>query len=349
MEHLVILRIIGGVFSIAIVLWAFSRFRKHRIRRTEFLLMTFFGMGLLTVSIYPDSINILAGMLSMDNKHFGRLITLLILSNMLLWLLVFGLRNKDSNDSMQFDLLVRKLARDHFLREEGLTRIKEIMVILPALNEAENLDHILPGMPATVMGRPLGVLVIDDGSNDETIAIVRKHGFAVVSNPINRGGGAALRLGYDIAKAGGAKVIVTMDADGQHLPEEIERLVEPIFNNESDFVIGSRILGHYEKDSTIRWLGIHIFSFIINILAGTRITDCSSGFRAFRSDILQKAFLLQDQFHTAELIIDAARKGVRIIEIPITIKRRLSGKSKKGKNLNYGWAFFRTVLKTWWR
>ncbi len=171
----------------------------------------------------------------------------------------------------------------------------------------------------------------------------------MVSNPINRGGGAALRLGYDIAKAARAKIIVTMDGDGQHLPEEIQNLVEPILNNEADFVIGSRVLGKHERDNIVRWVGIHTFNLIINLLAGTRITDCSNGFRAFRVDSLQKVLLLQDQFHTAELIIDAARKGIRIREVPVTVLRRFSGQSRKGKNWKYGFNFSKTVLKTWLR
>ena len=109
-------------------------------------------------------------------------------------------------------------------------------------------------------------------------------------------------MGYDIAVAGGAKIVLTMDGDGQHRPNEIERLVKPILDDEVDIVIGSRLLGQCERDSKIRWIGIHLFNFIINLLAGTRITDCSNGFRSFRVESLKKIVLLQDQFHTAELI-----------------------------------------------
>ncbi|NQT03040.1 MAG: DUF2304 domain-containing protein, partial [Planctomycetes bacterium] len=84
-------------------------------------------------------------------------------------------------------------------------------------------------------------------------------------------------------------------------------------------------------------------------LTHVKVTDCSSGFRAFRVKELSRLLLRQDQFHTSELIIDAAKKRIRIGEVPITIKRRLSGESKKGKNWRYGLSFFRTVFKTWWR
>jgi glycosyltransferase involved in cell wall biosynthesis len=147
----------------------------------------------------------------------------------------------------------------------------------------------------------------------------------------------------------GAKYIVTMDADGQHLPEEIEVLVTELLKNNLDIVIGSRVLGKREKDNMLRWVGVNFFNFVINLLAGTRITDCSSGFRVFRMESLKNILLVQDQFHTAELIIDAAKKGLRIGEAPVTILRRYSGESKKGRNLSYGLNFSKTILKSWLR
>jgi Glycosyl transferase family 2 len=348
-ESLILMRVLGALVGSFLILWAFGRFRIHLIQRREFFLRSLFGVALIIVAVDPNSVNIFAGMLSMQRRQFGRLISLLIISNLLLWLLVFGLRSKDSRKSIQFDLLVRALARERFLTGQGLDAIREIMVIIPALDEAENLNVVLPMMPDTISGLRVGVLVVDDGSSDDTVSVVQRHGCAVVSNPINRGGGAALRLGYDIAMAGGAEIVVTMDADGQHLPEEIERLVVPIIRGEEDFVIGSRILGKREKDSMVRWVGIHFFNAIINLLAGTSITDCSNGFRAFRVESLKKVLLLQDQFHTAELIIDAARKGIRVGEAPITVKKRYSGESKKGRNWTYGLNFSKTVLKTWLR
>jgi glycosyltransferase involved in cell wall biosynthesis len=156
-------------------------------------------------------------------------------------------------------------------------------------------------------------------------------------------------MGFDIARQHGAEIVVTMDADGQHLPSEIERLVAPIVADDVDFVIGSRILGKREKDSTIRYIGIHVFNALIRLLTVAKVTDCSNGFRAFRVTELSRVLLRQDQFHTSELIIDAAKKGVRIGEAPVTVKRRLSGRSKKGKNWSYGLEFARSIFKAWWR
>jgi glycosyltransferase involved in cell wall biosynthesis len=224
-----------------------------------------------------------------------------------------------------------------------------VAVIIPAYNEEDNIGVVLKSMPDEVLGRSLKALVIDDGSGDNTLEVARREGALAVGTLINRGGGAALRLGFDIARKYGAEVVVTMDADGQHLPAEITRVVAPVLDGKADIVIGSRMLGNREKDSFVRYIGIHVFNMMIRILTHARVTDCSSGFRAFRVSELSRLLLRQDQFHTSELIIDAAKKGLRISEVPITVRRRLSGESKKGKNWRYGLSFFRTVFKTWWR
>lgn len=348
-NSLILLRLLGVFIGLAIIIWSFARFRFHLIRRWEFVCVSFLGTGLTAVAIHPNLINALAGMFALQNAQYGRLITLLLLSNFLVWILVLGIRGKNNSRDIQFDMLVRKLAYDKFKEIDTDDAIQKITVIMPALNEAANLAYLLPTIPATVMDHKLGLLVIDDGSTDDTIATVRQNNFAVASNPINRGGGASLRLGYDIAAEGGAEIVITMDADGQHLPNEIERLVGPILKNEADIVIGSRVKGKREKDSIVRWIGIHVFNWMINFLAGTNISDCSNGFRAFRVKSLKNILLTHDQFHTAELIIEAARKKLRITEAPITVLRRHEGESKKGRNLSYGTNFLKSVLKAWFR
>ncbi|PJB33527.1 MAG: hypothetical protein CO107_15470 [Deltaproteobacteria bacterium CG_4_9_14_3_um_filter_51_14] len=348
-ESLIGLRLAGLATGIVLLLWAFFRFRKALIARSEALLAFLFSTCLVLVSIFPASVNLAAQILALDNRQFGRIIVLLVGSNLLLWVLLFSLRGKEYRRAREMDLLLRRLTLERFLDKGGDRHIAALTVVIPALDEAENLKELLPRMPKEVNGKKIGVLVVDDGSKDNTIEVVRGLGHGVISNLFNRGGGASLRLGYDTAKTGGAELVITMDGDGQHLPEEIPALVTPILEDKTDFVIGSRVMGTREKDSLVRWMGIHFFNGIINVLAGTKITDCSNGFRAFKVSELERVLLVQDQFHTAELIIDAARKGIRIMEVPITVKRRLSGRSKKGKNLSYGVNFARSIFKSWWR
>jgi hypothetical protein len=341
------LRIIGLLIGILGLIATFLFYRGPKWKRLNFIFFSFFNISLIAITINPDIVNFLRDLLSMQQYQYGRILSLLIISTIILLFFSLYTASKVENFRLQFDHLVRKLGLG--LIETAAKNFKPIMVVIPAYNEADNLRFVLPKIPLNIGGVEVGVLVVDDGSVDNTPQVVEEHSQVVVSNLINRGGGAALRLGYDIFKHSDVTICVTMDADGQHQPEDIEKLVSPILDNEFDVVIGSRILGTREKDNPIRIAGVHIFSAIISSLIGQRITDPSSGFRAFKMDKISSIDLYEDQYHTSELIIDAVKKGLRIKEVPITILKRKYGKSKKGRDLKYGLYFVKTIIKTWWR
>ena len=341
------LRIAGLAIGIIGLIFTFLFYRGPKWKRLNFIFYSVVNVSLIAISINPDVVNFLRDLLALQQYQYGRILALLIISNIVLMFISVYTASKVENFRLQFDQLVRKLGLG-FL-ETASKNLKPIMIVIPAYNEAENLKYLLPQMPVKIKDTELGVLVVDDGSEDETIQIVKDHNQFVVSNPINRGGGAALRLGYDILKNSDAAICVTMDADGQHQPEDIEELVAPIIDDEYDIVIGSRVMGSREKDDVIRIAGVHIFSTIISSLLGKRITDPSSGFRAFKMDKMRSINLYEDQYHTSELIIEAVKKGLRVKEVPITILKRKFGKSKKGRDLTYGFHFAKTIIKTWWR
>jgi len=341
------LRIVGLVIGILGLICTFLVYRGPKWKRLNFIFFSLINLSLIAITINPNAVNFLRDLLSLQKYQYGRILALLIASNIILLFFSLSTASKVENFRLQFDQLVRKLGLGSF--DIMPDKIKPIMIVIPAYNEAENLQYLLPKIPAKINGLDVGVLVIDDGSIDQTRQIVFEYGHTIVSNMINRGGGAALRLGYDILKDAGGNICVTMDADGQHQPEEIETLVLPIINNEYDVVIGSRVLGTREKDNPIRIAGVHLFSAIISSLLGKRVTDPSSGFRAFKIDKLKNIDLYEDQYHTSELIIDAVKKGLRVKEVPICILKRKFGKSKKGKDLIYGFHFAKIIVKTWWR
>lgn len=349
-DSLVVLRVIGVLIAIAIAIATFARFRKRGFSRLEAGFRWLLSLALALVAIEPNSINWVVGLLRMERAAYGRMLALLVLSNLGLWVLLLRERSRGYDRKRVLDRLVRSHAilaatPDTHERLEGA----DVLVAMPALNESDNVAAVLDRIPKEIHGRKVGAVVIDDGSTDGTPRVVREAGFAVVSNPFRRGQGAALRLAYDLAKRVGASVVVTLDADGQHKPEEIENVVGPVVDGDADFVIGSRLLGVREKDSLFRLVGIHANNWLINFLAGTKISDCSSGFKAIRVKSVDDMRLEEDQFQAAEAIISAAHSGLRIVEAPITVLKRASGESKKGRNLTYGFGFVRTILKTWWR
>jgi GT2 family glycosyltransferase len=341
------LRIVGLIIGLAGLIATFLFYRGPKWKRWNFVFLSFFNLSLIAVTVNPNVVNFLRDLLSLQEYQYGRILALLIISNIILVFFSLYSVSKVENFRLQFDKLVRKLGSGHL--ETGSEIFKAIMILIPAYNEADNLKYLLPKIPESINGMGVGVLVVDDGSDDETKEIVENHGHLVVSNVINRGGGAALRLGYDILRNSDVKICITMDADGQHRPEEVEKLVSPLINDEYDIVIGSRILGSRQKDSLVRAAGVRIFGAIVSSLLGQRMTDPSSGFRAFKMDRIKDIDLREDQYHTSELIIEAVKKGLRVKEVPITILKRKYGKSKKGRNLKYGFFFAKTIIKAWWR
>ncbi|MDA3916044.1 MAG: glycosyltransferase family 2 protein [Deltaproteobacteria bacterium] len=344
------LRIIGILIGIVGVLLSFRFFRGQKWNRQNFLFMLSSSFCLGLIAWNPDIVNSIQSILSLELAERGRILALLICATLVLWFVVIYNRNSLFKHSIQFDQLVRVLSQ-YQIKEKLVQRLSQcdICILIPAFNESENLNKLLGEIPGKIKDKKIDVLVVDDCSEDNTSEVVREKGFNVVQNPINRGGGAALRLGYDILMRAGVNICVTMDADCQHNPDEIPNLIKPILNDKADIVIGSRILGSFERDSLFRISGVYFFSFIVTSLTGLKITDPSSGFRAFNFHKLNTISLYEDQYHTSELIINAAKKGLRIVEEPITILKRKHGQSKKGKNLKYGLYFAKTILKSWWR
>ncbi len=344
------LRMLGLVIGILGLLITFLTHRGIKWKRSSFVMLSLINAALIIVSIAPNSVNILRDMLSLHETQYGRLFSLIILATIFLLFFSIYTKTKLNNLEIQFDTLIRKFGAGQLENSIDLReKIKPIMVIIPAYNEAENLKKLLPRIPTMIDGAGIGVLVIDDGSSDGTSDVVRNEGYLVVSNIINRGQGSASRLGYDILIKYGVFIGITMDADNQHRPEDIADLIAPIKDGRYDLVIGSRVLGNHEKMSWFRNFGITLFSKIISIVTGQRLTDSSSGYKAFNINRLKDIRLTENQFQSAEVLIESCKKGLKIGEVPIIITRRAHGKSKKGKDWVYGFNFAKTILKTWWR
>ena len=224
-----------------------------------------------------------------------------------------------------------------------------VTVLIAAYNEAAGLGPVLDSVPAHCLGYPVGALVVVDGAGDGTGDVARAHGAVTVDVPVNRGQGAALRLGYHLAAARGARFIVTTDADGQYDMAELPRLLEPVVTGRADFVTGSRRLGTNESADPVRRAGTRFFAGLVSLLTGQRVTDTSFGFRAMRAEVATSVTLTQPQYQSSELLIGVLSRGYRVVERPLTMRRRGQGRSKKGNNLLYGARYARVVLGTWWR
>ena len=226
-----------------------------------------------------------------------------------------------------------------------------LAVVIPAYNEEPTVAGVVAEIPAEAAGLRLEVIVVVDGARDATADRARGAGALVCEMPVNRGQGAALRLGYWLARARGARVIATIDADGQYQPSEIARVVAPILAGRADFVSGSRRLGRELTTDRVRHLGVIVFALLISGLVRHRITDPACGIRAMRADVTAVVSLEQPQYQASELMISAALSGFRLAEVPTTMRDRgaHATSTKKGGNLGYGVRFARAAFHTWRR
>jgi glycosyltransferase involved in cell wall biosynthesis len=226
-----------------------------------------------------------------------------------------------------------------------------LAIVIPAYNEEPTVAEVVAEIPSEAAGLTTEVIVVVDGAQDATAARAASAGALVCDVPVNRGQGAALKLGYWLARARGAQVICTIDADGQYEAEEIARVVQPILDGKTDFVSGSRRLGAELTTDPVRHLGVLVFGFLFSLMVRHRITDPACGLRAMRPELTAAVVLEQPQYQASELMISAALHGFRLAEVPTTMRDRAShaGHTKKDGNFRYGVRFARAAIHTWRR
>ncbi|RLV48183.1 glycosyltransferase family 2 protein [Nocardioides mangrovicus] len=224
-----------------------------------------------------------------------------------------------------------------------------VAIVIAAYAEEHGLPGVLPVLPREVCGLATSVVVVDDGSPDRTAEVAEDAGVHVVRCGTNRGQGAALRLGYRVAREHGASYVITTDADGQYDVADMPAVLQPILDDRADFVTGSRRLGHQPVQDRLRRLGVYVFAGIVSLLTGRWLTDTSFGLRAMRAEVTAAVTLNQPQYQSSELLIGTISHGFRVLEVPGTMHARSAGTTKKGRNLVYGRRYAGVVLGTWWR
>ena len=341
------LRILG--LGLAACLIAFAVWRRSALRNGDILVLFLSALGLALVSA-TDLLDAVLSFFSFERGGGGRILGLAVFAILVLFVLTLRGLLQNGRIERKLSATLEGIAWEEF-RADGLPeRFRDkVAVVIPAYNEEDNIGQVLPRIPETVCGVATAVLVVDDGSRDDTSEEAAKAGAVVARHVINRGGGAALRTGYRLLAESGALVVVTLDADGQHLPSEMERLVKPVLDDEVDVAHGSRVLGEADPNTRSRELGIVFFNRLVSFITRTRVSDCSNGYRAVRTTVLPQLVLRQEQFHTSEFLIEAIKRGIPAKEVPVTVAKRVHGHSKKPAVFRYGLGFANAVVRTWLR
>ncbi len=202
-----------------------------------------------------------------------------------------------------------------------------VVLFMPAYNEQESVGACVRRTPSSVLGRQVQVLVVDDGSTDETAARARAAGAEVIRLPENRGLGAAVRVGLAAAMDRGAAAVAFCDADGEYPPEELEALVAPVLAGQADYVAGSRFLGEIHHMRPHRRFGNMVLTRMLSLIARRRITDGQTGYRAFSPGAAADAEIIHDYNYAQVLTLDLLAKGYRYAEVPISYRFRTTGQS----------------------
>jgi len=202
-----------------------------------------------------------------------------------------------------------------------------VVVILPVLDEVATVADVAGRVPAVVAGHPVEVVVVDDGSSDASAAVARAAGVDVVSHGRRRGLGAAVRTGLAEARRRDAVAAAFLDADGEYDPAELETLLEPIVAGRADYVVGSRFAGSIESMLLRRRIGNRLLTVLTSALAGMRLSDAQSGFRALGRQALASATIAHDYNYAQVLTLELVGKGFRYTEVPIRYKWRTEGSS----------------------
>jgi len=218
-----------------------------------------------------------------------------------------------------------------------------LAIIIPAYNEAGRIATSIAGI------RKFGnadVVIVNDGSDDDTAGEAKAAGARVIELPFNLGYGAALQTGFKYALDKGYEFAVQMDADGQHDPLSMEALISPVLKDEVDVVIGSRFLdkGNY-KAPFVRRMGMYFFGIITSVVTGRRITDPTSGFQALNKKVME--FYASDAYPAdypdADVIIMLYRQGFRFKEVPV-IMHNAAKRSMHGGILKPLYYIFKMML-----
>jgi hypothetical protein len=217
------------------------------------------------------------------------------------------------------------------------------LLILPAHNEASNLPRVIPEARAAAPG--FDMVVIDDGSRDDTAAVAAGLGAEVVSLPVNLGYGGAVQTGFRYAVEHGYDLAVVMDSDGQHDPAGIYLLADTVLSGQADVAIGSRFRGRMAYHQPwVKRAGMRLFAWTVSRITRREVTDPTSGFQALNRDALR--FFAYDNYPVdypdADTLLVLHYAGFRVVEVPVTMRERLSGVS-----MHSGWKPFYYVLKMW--
>ncbi len=222
----------------------------------------------------------------------------------------------------------------------------KLIVQIPCYNEEENLLTTLNSIPKLINGiDEIEILVINDGSTDNSSEIARSFGASLIEIKQNKGLANAFRIGISEALSRGADIIVNTDADNQYCADDIEKLIAPILKKEADAVVGARDIMNIKEFSPLKKLLQKIGTAVIKQLSSTDVDDAPSGFRAFSRESALKINVFDNYTYTMETLIQAGAKGIKVVSVPIRVNPKLRESRLFNNIFSYIFKSMKTILR----
>ncbi|MFX1518886.1 MAG: glycosyltransferase family 2 protein [Promethearchaeota archaeon] len=206
----------------------------------------------------------------------------------------------------------------------------KLTILIPAYNEAHSIKEVIRRIKALNLGYDYEILVVDDGSTDQTSEIIKKiDDVHLITHEVNKGKGAALKTGFEAANG---DIVIIQDADMEYLPKEIPKLIAPLIEGTADVVYGSRFKGTLYGMTFSHALGNLGLTLATSLLFGTKVTDMMTGYKVFQKYVLKNINIKADRFEVEPDITGRIlQNGYRLIELPIEYHKRKKGKAKISK------------------
>ena len=323
---LTITRIALIVISIVLIV-VMTKLRKDgRVGNSFFIIIILFWLAVFGTAFRPQTLDEIVNYTGLYNKAQ----LLLILSvGIILYLLAMQVV-KNNNVTFNLSKIVREIALSSFRDEiNGSMQHPDVIIVIAAKNESKSIGAVIDKINHLKVSFSYKIIVVNDGSDDNTESIARSKGALVVNHYYNLGLGGAIKTGYLASTLFKPSIIVTIDADGQHDPKYITEIVSKIKNEQADLVYASRFSDKSKyATSAVRSVGNRFYTRLVRRIAKISITDVTTGYRGIKFDKLKEIFFVSESNFAIELAIRAGKNGLKVSEIPIAATERESGKSQ---------------------
>jgi len=326
-DFLLIARIILVIVS-AIIIVSISILKKqNRTGNQFFVIMVSFWFGVLIIGLKPEILDSVLNTTGLVNRSQF----LLSVSLALIIYLLYFQTLKSKRASLNLNQAIRRVALSNFKRELKNSNGDKayLLIIIVAKDESENIGKVIESIKSLNFPYSYKILVVNDGSTDNTEEIARSKGVMVINHVYNLGIGSSTKTGFLASRLFKPEIVINIDADGQHDPKYIPEIVSKIKNENVDLVIASRFADESDyKTTAVRSAGNKFYTRLINQIAKISISDVTSGYRGIKFDKLNSIYFIAETNFAIETTIRAGKNGLKIMEIPVISKSREYGKSQ---------------------